>query len=556
MHIAFDSPPEPVSLRRKLGAVPGGPWWGHPSVVGTAALLLYAATATPNLALAHDAAGYLVTIERGPLLDLFHPHHLLYAPTAAAWLALLNGLGWTGSAAVAVGLLNSVAGAACVALGVAVLRRVGVAAATAVAAAAAAGLSFGLWFYSACLEIYAIPLAFLLAALFVAMGPPARHQAAAVGVLHGAAMAFHQVHVLFGVVVLAVLWAGPADGRWRATVRYLAAGAIVVVAAYGAVLAAVVRPSSFADAWHWFTLYAQEGGYIAPLAAGTVAKAVVGATRAVVGGHFAFGLAPVRSLIEAAFPDKVLVDETYLVRGLPTALSIGLLALAAAIEALRVGLTAIALRQRAERTTLRRALLVWIGVYALFFLFWDPFNVEFWIPQTTALWLLLGLELRGAGPNPTPALACVALALFLVNGLGVVFPARSPANDAFAMRLDPLAGRLAPGDLLVLGREHILGPYAVLRYDARVVGVGEEALRVGPARAAAHVEAEVARARAAGRCVAIDAEALDPPAVALSSVGPAAAEVAARLRPVVARVGGASVGNGLAVYTLLPGCRP
>ncbi len=520
-----------------------------PWAAGAAAFSLYAATLTPNLALAHDAAGYLVQIESGEPLALVHPHHLLYNAASALWLALV---GWTGLSSVyAVALLNAVAGGASVGLVVALLRdRGGVAASLALGAGAGAGVSFGLWFYSVSVEVYVIPLALLLATLYVALGVPSARRALAVGVLHGLAMLFHQVHVLFGVVMLLILWRQRHHARPLAqAARYIAAGSVVVLVGYGVALLGVVRAGSPEAAWTWFTLYAQDGGAVYGLSVSTAAKALVGFVRSVVGGHFAFAMESVQGLLVKAFPDKVLDDETFLVRGLPAWLPPALLALAGVTAAGLVALVIGAIRHRGPASggrDLRAALVVWIAVYALFFFFWDPFNVEFWIPQTTALWMLVALGLSGRGAPEAraehaplapeaPAWAVralwgVAALLFAVNGLGVVLPARDADNDVFAARLSPLAGEIGPGDLVVVPSDHIIGAYARLHLDAETIGVAQEVGEGASARGADAVLARIRAAQASGARVAVAQEALQVDETTRRIYGDSVAVAAGRLR--------------------------
>lgn len=532
-----------------------------PFVAGAAALGFYLLSRTPNLALAHDAAGYLAVIVEGTGADLAHPHHLLYHPVAKLWLVLLRSVGLGGDPALAVASLNSVAGAVCVGLVVALLRhRGGASRALAAAGAASAAVSFGLWFYSACVEVYIIPLAFLLGALYVALGPLTWRRAVAVGILHGLAMVFHQVHVLFGVVVLAVWWReGGARSNLRWVGGYIAAGTVVVALAYGTALAVAVRPASVEEAWTWFTLYAQDSeGYVSGLSVGTFAKAMVGFTRSVVGSHFAFAMPVVQGLIERVFPDKILTDETFLVAGLPGWVPPVLVGLSVVATLLGLGLVVRAARSpKLPASGLRTGLWAWVGVYAAFFLFWDPFNVEFWIPQTTALWMLLALRLvqtESSAPRRFPSwgvLAGMAVLLAVINGVGTIGPASDPDNDAFAYQLKPLDGRLREGDLLVVDRAHIIEYYAALRFGVETVGLAEAVREGGPKAGAASVDAAVRQVRGSGRTVALARDVFDPKPTTVAVVGPGVIEAAQSLRGRLGAFEGAWAGNELATYRIV-----
>ena len=260
-------------------------------VIGSA-FLLYALTRLENLALAHDSLNYLSDIEAGGA-RLFHPHHLLYNAAAVVWLKLGRLLGLASDTAAAIALLNSVFGALAAGTLYALLRkraqlRRGLALSTTIGAAA----SFGFWFYSGCVEVHLLPLLFLLATLYVMLAATlTRRHLLTIGFLHGVAMLGHQIHVLFGLVILAALWLRRKQAAipfGRSTTMYVASGAVVVLLGYGTVLLAFVRPSSFNEAWSWFTLYAHNESYWHGLSVTTLAMAAMGLGRAFVGGHFAF----------------------------------------------------------------------------------------------------------------------------------------------------------------------------------------------------------------------------------------------------------------------------
>ena len=453
-------------------------------VIGSV-FLLYALTRSENLALAHDSLAYLGDIEAGGT-RLFHPHHLLYNAAAAVWLKLGRLLGLASDAAAAIALLNSVFGALAAGTLYALLRkraqlRRGLALSTTIGAA----VSFGFWFYSGCVEVYLLPLLFLLATLYVALATTlTRRHLLTIGFLHGVAMLGHQIHVLFGLVILAALWLRreqTAIPFGRSTALYVASGAVVVLLGYGTVLLAFVRPSSFDEAWSWFTLYAYNESYWHGLSVSTFAKAAMGLSRAFVGGHFAFALPSVRNAMAAAFPDKSLVDEAFLVRGLPEYAPYLLIA-GAALFGLGFGAMLIrgVLRRRQMATEAQPLALLaalWIGIYSAFFLFWQPYNVEFWIPQVTALWILLALLWTDALP-PTAStsrastmLGLLAALLFTVNLFGVILPATDAANDVYAYRYGLLAEYVGRGDLVVVDHPHLGLGYTQRLTDAEPISI-------------------------------------------------------------------------------------
>lgn len=540
--------------------------WTVPIGVGFLITLLYWFSATPNLALAHDSAMYLAAIESGSLAELLHPHHLLYKPLSVLWLTILRSSGLAVDGALGVAWFNGIAGGLCVGLIIVLLTRLGVSRPIAVLTALAVGLSFGLWFYSACVEVYIIPLALLLGTLLVSLGKPSLGRAGLIGLLHGFAMVFHQIHVLFGLVLLVVLITWTPSIRLKSISVYILSGSIVVLTFYGVTIFGILNIRSADEAWTWFTLYAQDGEYVHPLAMSTFVQAAVGAVRSIVGGHFAFALIPIQQALANAFPDKVLIDEIYLVRHIPQGGAVVLL-LATIVTGLAIVVLAGMSLNRllpgtlqwksklSEKEVFVRALLVWLGVYSLFFLFWDPFNVEFWIPQATVLWMLIGVGLMDAGRWVGRVLGGLVVALFLVNGFGTVFPARHASNDAFSVRLEPLDGYLDEDDVLILSRKHILGPYATLRFGSKVIGLTELVQEEPLDQVVERVQRLLVASEATSQCIVLDKEAIYPDAVTRAVGGEVVDVLTERLMPLVDTTSVLVVRNQLATYYLSSACR-
>lgn len=435
--------------------------------------VLFALTRSENLAISHDSSAYLANIEQGGQ-KLFHQHHLLFNAVGAAWLWLMQLLGTHSDAAMVVPLINCLFGA----LGSGMIflligKRGGVPPTLAAIGAIGATVSFGYWFYSVCIEVYIFPLFFLLTTLYVVLAPRlSLGHIAGVGFLHGLAMLGHQIHFLFGLVLLSALWIQRSKlelSPIRTLFTYLLSGASVVLLGYGSVLAFAIRPSSLYEAWEWFTLYAQKEHYWNTLSLTTVVKAFMGLSRSIVGGHFVFAIEPIRELVEATFPDKSLRDELFLVRNFSSFKATFLL-----VSSAIVGLCFSAIivrggwqhrRISGPARTLATVMSVWILCYSIFFLFWEPYNVEFWIPQTTALWVLavtLTSSNRQAAHRVRHILlfGSLALLLFIVNLFGSILPAGDRSNDFYAHQYTLLATYVQEGDLILVDHPHISVGYA------------------------------------------------------------------------------------------------
>ena len=459
--------------------------------------LLYAATLAENLTTAHDSAAYLLRIASGH--PVFHPHHLLYEPLAVLWLAAWQSLGLVGDPAAAVAALNVLFGGLILQMFfLLLLRRGGLPYGAALLGTALPGFSFGLWFYAGAVEVYVIPLFLLTWAFYLLTAPTmAGRTWAAAGAIHGLAVLFHQVHLLFGFVPIARLLLDrgiPGAVRWVLLLRYVGAAALVVLPAYALVLLLEVRATSIEAAWLWFTNYAHKEAYWHGPDLATAAKAAVGLGRSVIGGHFLFAIPELRSVLTSAFSDNALSDEVFLVRDL-SPVGARLLALAAAAFVLLVlALAASSLPNLASRWREHRLLLAltaaWLLPYAAFFLFWEPYNVEFWLPQALCLWLVLLLCLWPSGRgrltarehlSPAAGIAALAVLLFAINYAGSLRFTSTRSNDYTYWCIEPLIAAARPGDLVIVGDGWIVESYLKLFVDARPLALAHVYERRGNA---------------------------------------------------------------------------
>jgi hypothetical protein len=153
-----------------------------------------------------DALSYVLSVERKPWTEVFHPHHLAYGPLGALALTSGRSLGYTGGAALPMQLINSAAGAAGVAVfGHLIWRRTG-----RLDLAVALGLflaaSYAYWYYAVEIEVYTVAALLLIMCLAILVDPepPTRSGMLALGLAQGGAVLFHQTNVLLCVPV--VVW--------------------------------------------------------------------------------------------------------------------------------------------------------------------------------------------------------------------------------------------------------------------------------------------------------------------------------------------------------------
>ena len=443
-------------------------------------LALYASTVSRNLSASHDSIAYINAIDAR--VDLFHPHHLLYNVSAAIWLDLWRALGVRADSAVIVSLLNSVFGALTLCVFYLLLRaRLRLNISASLLATALPAFSFGLWFYSDCVEVYVIPLFFLLLSLYLLTGDRLdSRRCAAVGLTTGLAVLFHQAHLLFLPVVLLALLIRrrQVPSPWRPGAAYALVFLPLVVLPYTLVMIVVLHLRTSAQAWYWLTLYAHQSDLWQRLALSTLVKALIGAAHAIIGFHFVWAIPVAKAWLERVLAGHWLMDDAFVTHSLSARTALALLALSLLLGVILVWLFASRLRNLRllwrEPHGLVPLTLAWLAIYSAFFFFWEPSNLEFWIPQSVCCWLLF-IALVTAGEQSRTrtllALSVPAALLFLVNLLGSIIFLVTPQNDYYYHKVEPLAALAGPRDLIIIDREWILEGYVRRFTGARVLSL-------------------------------------------------------------------------------------
>jgi hypothetical protein len=497
-------------------------------LVFAATLALYLATLTGVHTF--DALSYILDVQRKPLAELYHPHHLAYGPLG--WLAYhgARALGYAGTANLPLQLVNAVAGALGVALFFRTLRRLTGLASLALAGAALLALSFAFWYYAVEVEVYTLAGLFLLLCLdrmARLLRRPSWQGFALLGVLQGLAILFHQTNLLLCAPVAALLllcWQSGLPARTRGfflelLLPYGLALGLCVSLPY-ALVARASGLTSVAELRGWLLGYATTGWW---------GGAITSSKWAGLGEGLSLTLAA--ELGVGAF--------------------VGLWLLGLLVIHLRLMLSDLRLRRRG-RDTITRAVAqhgpsvelgliaiacVWLLCYGAFFLWWEPDNVEFWIASLPPAILLLALALaRGEGrwrrrPGVWTTLA-IALTLGALNGEAIVRRG-DPARDLQRQIVAAYVAASEPDDLLLVpdGLQELYLPYYEDRFA--YASWNQAFFDHGPRwqEVCTAMQARIEAALHAGAAVIFADEVLRPPALLQRRHGFSTGEVDACLSP-------------------------
>jgi hypothetical protein len=443
-------------------------------------LLLYLGTLTQVHTF--DALSYVTSVERKPWTQVFHPHHLAYGPLGLLAQALGGALGVRG-AALPMQVLNALAGALGVALFFSLARRLTARADLALLAALLLGDAYAYWYYAVEIEVYTVATLFLIVCLWLMaalLERPGPRAALLLGLAQGGAVLFHQTNLLLCAPALLVLAAaewrrttderpttrdgGPTtndEGRrtndqrrgtedeGRRTEDEHTSGARRKTLTHHA-----SRFTFYVLRFTFYVLRIRLPEYALVLAL------VVGLPYLVV-GVFVSGLRSwdafagwLLEYVRTGWWGGPITSDTWtrLGRGLGETLA---QPGGAPLGLLLVGLLVLRLRGLASgRRALAAALALWLLVYAAFFTWWEPDNIEFWIASLPPALLLLALALRGAprwGPEVWIGLA-VGLAALALNRDAIVRRG-DPARDLQRRAADAVGAQVGPADLVLVADE-------------------------------------------------------------------------------------------------------
>lgn len=388
-----------------------------PLCVALLSFLLYLLTSAG--AHTFDSLEYIRDIGKPPAA-LFLPHHLFYEPLLLGFFKLWQAAGWMGGADIPAQVLSNMAGAAGLAIFYKLAWEWSRSRIVCVSAVLVLGLGYGYWFYSGEVDAYLPPLFFLLCALWFYTKSAQGGGTALlwlVGIMHALAVLLHQA-TLFIIPAFAIgiiLMPGSTRERISNLLRYGVALAAIVIPSYlvaGVLIAGQGTPQSFIA---WLNSYGNLGTW--------------GAWRA----------------------DSF--DAT--VSGASAALSADFLTGRVLLALLLVVATAFVRKSVRQSTPFATTLILWTGIYTLFFAWWQPEVLKFWILVLPCPILLVVMSVPWQRLSPLMrrvALASGAIVvgiLLLANG-PVVWAKRDPMSDPARQASDALARLSAPEDLIIL----------------------------------------------------------------------------------------------------------
>ena len=443
--------------------------------------IFFLLTLANNFSASHDSINYLNGIVNR--VNLFHPHHLLYHYYAHLWLILFRNIFPAVAEHYIIESFTAAWGSAVLAICYLFFRnRFNVSQSISVLGLTLIAFSYGTWFYSVNIEVYAPPVFFILCCLYIiTKEEPVDADVWKVAILQSFAILFHQMNILFSLIV--IYWLITNRRKLNAMssfLKYAVLGLMLTGGVY--IICGVIyeQKNTIATFTEWILGYTKGHSYWQPLSINTPVNVIAGFSRSFIGGHFVFQHPYLENVLKNSFSTHGLRDEVFLSSGIPVIGTWLLTIISVIFAGLMVILAArfiLKYRSMALHFHVISPMLFTIGVYSLFFCFWMPEILEFWILQMVLVWLvLIGMLPAYRFPfhvNLLKGIFVLSVSLFLINYFGSMKWLQKSNHDWYYTEVKKLDAGLTSSDIVVVENEWILKDYVRYFSKARVIATDE-----------------------------------------------------------------------------------
>ena len=442
----------------------------HPKIpeqllVFAGSLLFFHLTLAANLSGPHDSINYLNGIIKGGE-HLSHPHHLLYHYSAYYWLHITSAIFPGIRDYYLVESFTAFCGSISMAIVYSFFRwRFNWKPWPSIVFSSVIAFSYGMWFYSTNIEVYAPAMMFLLASLYILASPDfSMKDVWKVSALHCLAIVYHQLHILFAIVILWILFTRRKQLKLLPALAVYAITGLVLVGGAYFYMGWVVAGQDSIDQWvGWMRGYTTHHDYWQWPGASTPSHVFTGFSHAFVGGHFVFRLPGIDNYFDKLRAAHSLHDEIFLAQHISkgTAIFLTVLTLLLAIATL-ILIVRFIRRYRSIKTkwpTVIPPLIVCGAVYSAFFCVWMPEILEFWIFQTVLFWLLLLGTFTVTGFPKIKAVTtgiALSLSLLIINYFGSIRWLQDLDHDWYYLKVKPVQEFIKKNDVVLLQQGWIL----------------------------------------------------------------------------------------------------
>ena len=319
--------------------------------------------------------------------------------------------------------------------------------------------SFGYWFYSGSIKTNIIPVFLTICVLTVLLKHKlSKRDIIVLSILNGLAIVFHEAFILTAfstLLILALTKKKLPNRRIYSLGMYATLLSLFVISAFGIVIVLHENLQSFSDGIIWVTRDSPKPGIWNSLSIATLEKALVGFLHSIFGIYFCFKFLFFQNLLSLVPGRHDVASGLYLVRNLPTSIAFILFCFDLIVGLFCITIFVLSFSSLKNLFVSERELLLpplmLLLVFGLFFLFWDPSNMEFWVVQSVMFWLIFGRIVKASN---TPRIfravfPILPVLIFLVNYFGNMYFLHSEGNDHYRVQATAIASLTNTGDIII-----------------------------------------------------------------------------------------------------------
>lgn len=431
-------------------------------------LAIYVFTIPYSFSEGEDSLAYIFQSTSGSLKGLLNPNHLLFNPlNYTAYQSVRYFFPEVSFSAVATGIVIL-----CSLVNVILCYRICVllkfSTISIILTLCGTSFSYGYWIYSLLIDTYVLPVIFILLIIIQLIHisqegcSPKRFYLLSVYTVLG--VLSHQQEVLLLVVVPSTLLtmfytssiSSDARDFFGCLFRYLVASAILIGLTYTLIPVVFFGASSVDDIIHWSrgvanTTVKPEFGAV------SIIKGVVGIGKSIWGGYFLFHFDAFKDFVASFFHDKLLEEEIFLAERMSwNSVIISAFFLIVSIctffSILWLAMKNWKRKLSSQEITLISFCMFFIVVYGAFDIWWEPYNIEFWIALIPVLYLLLSVCINLSEPT-SAHLICVivfSVSLFFTNLFGNMLPFTDLEKDFWYQKVKKVSKISEDDDLIII----------------------------------------------------------------------------------------------------------
>jgi len=447
----------------------------HAATVFFFFLLIYLLSLTSNFTGPHDSMAYLQMLKQKE--HLWHPHHLLYHELTYYWLHLLKYFFPGHEDYFLVESFSSCFGAGTVAIVYLFFRRrFHLPILTSWIGTGIVGFSYGVWFYSINVEVYAPSLFFTIACLYQLTRREWNAQAVWLTALfHSLAILFHQMNILLIPVVLYKIFEQRKNIFVLKSIFWYGLTGLVLVGGTYFLAGRFGEGHTDVKGWMaWMEGYTTSDNYWRSLSWKTPLLAGTGFSHTILGGHFIFRIG-MEKWITSLLHAHSLRDEFFLVRNMTQGFGRFLFLLSLILFALTLYLLVRFLSRLRGITRnyyyIILPLILYFTIYSFYFLFWVPEILEFWIGQCIVFWLLIIGSYQPVTRRLNILLGFILILVVFINFAGSIRPMQDLNNDIGYVRIQKVRELAAPNDVVLVQDPWLLKEFLQYYTPVRVVEI-------------------------------------------------------------------------------------